>query len=653
MSTLAPADYSTGNPSPDPTEQIEKFVRNKKKDQELLVKLNKWASDCRKNRLNFEKEWYTNLAFFFGKQWVTWVSTNTEFQRLIEPPAPSWRVRLTSNKIKPTIRKELSKITQERPRGFVIPSSSDDEDLAAARAAEAALDHMIRECKLDEVEIQAIWWTVLTGTGFIKDWWDTTVSDSNGVKGDVKAEKVTPFHLLVPDLEEEDLDNQPYLIHTMAKEVSWVKKVYGKDVPPDTNNQGGVLESKFLSAMGIQQDSSKAHVAIHEAWIKPCDDFKQGAVVTWAKDEILNVTEGAFYGHNEYPFTKITHIPTGRFYGQSVIVDLIPLQKEYNRSRSQIIESKNRMSKPQLLAPNGSVNPRKITSEPGLVIFYRPGFNPPTPLPLQNIPAYVLQDLDRTQQDINDISSQHEVSHGGAPPGVEAATAIAYLQEQDDTVLSLTIRSLERAHERVGRHLLSHAGTYWDAERTVKIMGKENWFESFVFKKSDLRGNTDFRVVSGSAAPVSRAAKQAHIMEMVKSGMIPPDRGLQFLDMAETSRIYEEMQIDVRQAQRENLKMSQGIPCPCNLYDSHQAHITEHWGYMKRQEFENSDEQIKLIFQEHVVTHMLALANEYGLQFLPEDPQLIGFTKNILQGGGMPIQNGGQPEPAAAGAPAS
>lgn len=612
----------------------------------LLADFEKKFKQARDARLTFEKEWYLNIAFYFGKQWVGWTRSGNgvdDFAKLYEPPAPSWRVRLVANKIKPIIRKELAKINQERPRGFVVPASSDDEDLASAKAGDAIYEHVsTQDLKIESVFWRSSFWMALTGTGLIKDWYDESMYDSSGLQGAIQAEPVTPFHFLVPDIEEPELENQPFVIHTIGKDPEWVEQKTGTKVKPDTQNTAGLLEEKFLSALGVNTTNARNKVAVKEIWMKPTKKYPEGLVAMWANGNLLHVTEGNPYAHGDYPFTKIEHIPTGRFYGQSTIVDLIPLQKEYNRTRSQIIEAKNRMAKPQLLAPKGSIEPRKITTEPGLVIFYVPGFAPPTPLPLQNLPSYVMEELDRSQRDIDDISSQHEVSKGRTPPGVEAATAIAYLQEMDDTILAHTIDSVEKAHERVGQHLLSHAGQFWDAQRIIKVVGKNSFFESFIFKASDLRGNTDYRVVSGSAAPVSRAAKQAQIMELIKMGIIPPDRGLQYIHMGETARLYEEMQVDVRHAQRENLMMSQGVEATVNSWDEHQVHIMEHNMYRKRQEFDALPDEFKMIFEAHVEYHKATVSMEMGYPMQPGDPRLNMVVKGALQAGPPTDQNAGQ-----------
>lgn len=579
---------------------------------------------ARKNRLQFERQWYTNLAFYFGRQNVQWApGVAGNYARMWEPPAPKWRVRLISNKIRPITRAELAKITKEKPQAFVIPASSDDDDLAAARAAEAIYEHLWRSLHCNRAIRRAAFWTLLCGTSFLKDWYDPEKKDKAGVQGVIEIEPVSPFHLFVPDPQEEELENQPYVVHALAKDPEWVNARFGANVQPDSGAGAGLLEQKFLSALGVQ-NTPKSHISVKEIWIKPNRKHPSGAVITWAGDTLLHQADEWPFAHGEYPFTKLDHIPTGRFYADSTIPDLIPLQKEYNRTRSQLVEAKNRMAKPQLIAPRGSVDPNKITSEPGLIIFYTPGFAPPEPIPLVNIPSYAVQELDRCQRDMDDISSQHEITRGSTPPGVTAATAISYLQEQDDSKLANTVASVEEGVERIGQHFLSHVQQFWTAQRKIKVVGDDGQFESFMFSRTDIRGNTDLKIEAGSATPRSRAAKQAFITELGKMGWIPPDRALRYLDMAETGRLYEEMQIDARQAQRENLKMKDGLPQSVNSWDNHEVHILEHDNYRKRQAFENLPDEQKMLFEQHVMQHRQLVAMSMGQPIAPGEPLPAG-----------------------------
>jgi hypothetical protein len=343
---------------------------------------------------------------------------------------------------------------------------------------------------------------------------------------------------------------------------------------------------------------------------------------------------------------------TGKFYTASIIEDLIPLQKELNRSRSQLIEAKNRMSKPQLVAEKGSVNPEQITSEPGLVIEYKLGFSPPQPLPLQGLPSYVTEEIDRLYTDISDLSGQHEVSNGSTPPGVTAATAISFLQEQDESLIATSYTSIEEGIEKIAAQSLDYVKMYWDEERTVRVVGLEGSFDVLTFKGADLRNNNDIRVESGSALPTSRAAKQAFIMDLMKMGFIDPNDGLEIMEVGGLQSIYERIQVDKRQAQRENLKMrvvteediqsanqtwAMGNPelqkdqdsglmldpplvVPTNTYDNHQVHIQIHNNYRKSQAFERADPVTQMLFEQHVREHEESMAGQMVHPLTGMDP---------------------------------
>src|SRR5690606_5934420 len=141
----------------------------------------------------------------------------------------------------------------------------------------------------------------------------------------------------------------------------------------------------------------------------------------------------------------------------------------------------------------------------------------------------------------------------------------------------------------------------WDLPRTVKLAGDDEYFDTMMFKGSELRNNTDIIVEAGSALPISKAAKQAFIMDLMKMGFIDPATGLEVMEMGGVAKIYEAVQVDVRQAQRENLRMSKiddesyqmakmvnpdTAIIPVNSYDNHQLHIETHNKYRKSQAFE-------------------------------------------------------------------
>ncbi len=643
-----------------------------------------WYHQCQSERVRQERQWYLNYAFFSGNQHVEFRQTQGggPFD-LYVPKAPYYRVRIVVNQVRRIIRKEISRLTAQKPNAFVVPASTEDADVFAAQAGEQIWDSLWRRLKFNKTLREAVFWQAVCGNGFIKSGWDATKKDPDSdMDGDISIYNVTPFHVFVPDLMCTEVEDEPYIIHAQVKNNSWIKQNLGIDA---VSNKLESVDEGIQNIMGVNRnDTKKDQSIILEIWVKPghLPDLPNGGMFTIAAEQVVQGWDQWPYDHGQYPLSKLDSMPTGKFYTSSIIEDLIPLQKELNRSRSQLIESKNRMSKPQLAAQKGAVDAKKITTEPGLVVEYAVGFEPPTPIPLQNLPSYVTEEINRLYSDMSDISGQHDVSNGSTPPGVTAATAISFLQEQDESLIATHFTSIEEAIEKVAGQSLSYVKMFWDEPRTVKIVGLEGTFDVQTFKNSDLRGNSDIRVESGSALPTSRAAKQAFIMDLMKMGFIQSEEGLETMEIGGLNRIYERIQVDKRQAQRENLKMRvitdqdmqqqqqewmqqqqqetqppmqtqqvQQAPqtdflnpqvtkdtqsglnlvppllVPVNTYDNHEIHIKVHNDYRKSQNFESASTLTKALFEEHVKQHMEASMAAFTGQ-LPVDPNSLPSDGN-------------------------
>jgi len=599
-------------------------------DLDTQKRLISWANQTytvlKQNRSRIERIWYINLAFYRGRQNIAMINTPIGVNgfRLLTPPAPPWRVRLVINKIRGTIRREIAKCTAQRPSFVVAPATNEDEDFYAARAATQILDSIYDDYKIGMVNLKRQWWGSICGTSFIKCYWDKNKTAKQkgppgpdgtpeDIKGDICIENLIPFFLFVPDLMEEDINHQPFVFHVYTKTKSWVEAYYGKQVVTKMttkSREGDILEEAFFDIAGLRKPVEDQYLCM-EIWIKPNGHplFPKGGMVTIVGDQLIQVVEEFPTSHGEYPFIKFTHIQSGQFYGTSVIDDLIPLQREYNRTRSQIVEAKNLMAKPKLMGPKGAVDPSKITSEPGQYIPYEPGLGEVKPLPMQNLPPFVSEEVARIQADMDDISGQHEVSRGNTPSQVTAATAISYLQEQDDTMLSEIIQAIESGMATLGIHILCYVIDYWDQGRLIKVAGKDESFDVTYMKASALHGNKDVRVEAGSALPHSKAAKQAFLMDLFKMGVFAekPSEFLRILDLRGIDKIVADYKVDLQQAQRENTKMGQGIQVQVNDFDNHEIHLEQHNRYSKTQEYEMLDPGKQALFLQHRQSHQQAI----------------------------------------------
>ena len=634
--------------SDQPIPMAEPMAMSRKEMEEIIQKVTTWQSQIQASRSLIEAGWNLNLSMYLGRQNMV-PNQVLGINQLVNTRRPYWMGRAVYNYIRPLMRTELSKLTSQKPTAVVVPGSSDDADVFAAEAATNVWESMYQTYHIDAIIRQAAWWMTITGTGFIKNLWDPTAVDKiSDQMGDLKVTAENPYHIFVPDLRCESIEEQPYLIHMTYRPVEEVRSTFSNVAGFDPSKV--VADSKATDdplsavALGITSDNNRLidTVAVYECWVRPGYEKKwpNGAFITVASGQLIQYMEGWPYEHGEYPFSKISGIPSGKFYADSTIVDLIPIQREINRTRNQIVEAKNRMAKPQLLAAKGSIDATKITSEPGQVIYYKVGLPKPEPLPLQGLPSYVMDELSRLYTDLENISGQHEVSRGQVPTGVTAGTAIAFLSEQDDAKLVPQVRSLEAAIEKTAHQLLSLANQYWDTDRIIKVVGRDGSFNSQIFKGSDLRGNTDVRVEAGSAMAGSKAGRQAFIMDLMKMQFVPPDIGLEMLELGNVNAMYERVKVDERQAQRENLKMialpeqftaeyldNRGawetmggmdpetgtellppmMPVPINSFDDHGKHIDAHNRFRKSQSYEQLDDQHKAVIDQHVMAHVMAL----------------------------------------------
>lgn len=634
---------------------------------ELEKKMATWVKEkydkCKSDTSGIRNQWYINLAFYKGDQYVQLIRG-----KLINTPEIPNRVRLKINKIRPAMRTQVSRMTSQKPTATVIPSSSEDDDILAAEAGESVWEHLSDSEEYNKHLTTACWWASNTGVGYIKTEWDKSyfdedANDGAGAYGKIKYSAPTPFHIHVPNLLERDIEDQPFVIHAFTLTLEEVKNQFGDKIPEDKKpsvvSTNEIMETQYLNLKGGQSNAMPDACLVMEAWIKPGASslFPKGGLVIVVDDVVVYKSlEGIPHKHKQYPFSKIDDVLSGGYYSTSVIEDLIPLQKEYNRNRSQSVESRNIIAKPGFFVQEGAVDVSKWRATAGQIIPVKPGFSNPVPIQYTGLPPSHAQDLDNINRDFEDISGQHQVSKGSTPSGVTAATAISFLQEQDQSFMAPTYASIELATQKVARQSLVMAVQYWDEPRLIKATGIDQVMSVRFLSRSDIKNGTDIRIEAGSSLPVSKAARNAFFMDLINRGIIPGDKGLELLNLPNMRSYYAIIKVDENQATRENIRLRQtpaeeiiaarqeadqqkndylmqmgfvspetGKPdenlarqdpvvaqlldkldrsmLPVNDWDNHEIHIYVHQRFMKSQAFENMDPAIQDEFIKHVEDH--------------------------------------------------
>ncbi|HEX7025376.1 MAG TPA: hypothetical protein VF187_11215 [Gemmatimonadales bacterium] len=580
-------------------------------ERRITEGLDQRLEEARAARLPMERVWLENIAFFLGHQWVQWDPVH---RRMAAPHLPPWRVLLSFNMIHSTIRTEFAKLTKQMPLVGVQPLSGEAADVAQAKASEKILAFLRRRTHTDEAWREAVMWALVTGTSFVKVYWDPTAGEElmPGIHiGEIAVDPVAPLEVY-PDPFGTQLKDKGWLFHVKLRPPQYVFDKYGVEVEPESVSGDEYLEGRLLTLTDQQAGGPRRGVWVKEYWERPNRRFPRGRYVVYARDRVLYASDEAPYPDVPIPYVALRHIPVpGRFWGDSITSQLKDPQRNYNKARCQAIEIRNAMAKPKWLVPRGSLD-RPITGAPGEMVEYNPIAGArPEPAPGRDAPPTFWRDVEQSRNEILEISGQHEVSRAQVPSGVRTGIAIAYLQEQDDTRLNPTAQELERAFEQVETYKLRLARQFYIEPRVARIVGEDRVTEVIEFTREDIPDGADVRVQAGSSLPQSRVARQEFVLELWRERLIQDPRvALRMLEFGDVEGIFEDTDLDVAQAERENEGLKQGLWHEPEDFENHLVHIHEHNRYRKTQEYDALPPEIQELFRHHVALHQQFLGQQ-------------------------------------------
>lgn len=644
----------------------------------LLTELKKkynWAKEVRRP---YEKQWLVNIAFYLGEQWIFYNKTTGQIVNA-KATMPPHKVAIVVNQVQPTVRTELAKLTKQRPVCQVVSNSSDFDDKDEARVKNAILDHIWKKVKLDRTLQEALLWAILTGTGFLLPYWnadagDTVVDYATQVDefgnpvldeygnpipvvnedgsyvvrdvfniGEVCVDSAGPFEIYLDPLAKNENDLRWFFRERVA-DVADVQDTYGVRVSSEPVSVLTYLDSRILGSRKLE---GKDVCVLREYWEKPSKRYPMGRYVVYTGDTVL------YYGDNPYadarvplPIAIIQHVPVpGRIYADSVVTQLVPVNVEYNKLRSQLIETKNLTAFPKVLAPKGAlfITP---TSRPGEVVEYNASFGKPEFWVPPPVPAYVVRELDRAKEEMIEISGIHEATRGAIPSNVRSGVAIAYIQEQDETRLNVTAHSYEDAIATTATYILRLARKYYVEPRTVRIVGPDRSTKVIQFYGQDIPEDADVHVESGSSLPKSVIAKQQMLLDMWNARVITdPAVMLKLMEFGNLEDLYHDADLDIDQATRENDLMFAGELPLVEDFHVHELHIREHNKVRKTEKYEKLPPEHKAVFAQHVAMHQQYIQARMappGIPGLPGPPTPQGVPGAVpelpseLQASGVP-----------------
>jgi hypothetical protein len=550
----------------------------------------------KRGRQAMERQWRLNLAFYKGKQYSFFPPRSDRLESLStdEGEKPRHRVRITSNQIIVGAHSLLAQLTKTKPQMYAAPGSGSDHDVKAAQLALRLFEYWWDDLRLDEKLDEALLWSIIAGQGYWKISWDAQagkqmrflmdpmgnpiVDDSMkdlfrgelekmGIPpqekvvymGDIKIEAMSPFDVYL-DPTARTFEDAKYAICVHHLDPDEIKARFGKEL---SATDVSVSPDNTLPFSNSEDAADPTVRKVYIGYFCPGPAIPNGRIVAWVdgpEKQILS-DEKWNYPSNDLPLVKFPGLRVpGGVYDDAPTTHSIPLQKELNKTISQIVEYKNLTINPVMTAPIGSLRTRR-TNEPGQVLQYAPiGNHKPEFETLPTLPPYVFEHLENISRRLKEIFFSVDVLEGKVPPNVEAGIAIDLLQEMAADKLSPIIKLIELGLARAGQLMLGLAQEYYIEQRLLKIRGSGGSIQVKRFTQADINGGVTITAKVGSGLPRTRAGRQAQVERWVELGIVPPDKATKYLDLGHVAGITDRFQADEDQAYREIEKLIKGQP---------------------------------------------------------------------------------------------
>jgi hypothetical protein len=274
----------------------------------------------------------------------------------------------------------------------------------------------------------------------------------------------------------------------------------------------------------------------YDVWIKPCEEFKDGAVLRFVGDSDPQVVHidgeklpGALPYHDAkgnplftFVHAEYDHVG-GRAIGSGLVDPIIQKQDQLNRVDSLIEMIIMRTANPIWLEPKGA-EVEKFTGEPGLVVKWNPlisgGNAKPERIPGENIPASIFQYRALLKEEIQEQTGASDILKGQKPAGVDAFATTNLLLERGLARHACAFKSRGHAHKMWAKFALEIEREFGEETRTNAVMAKTKGWAFEIYKKADLSGDMEVIIEEGTTTAKTGLAERAAVEHLNQLGLI-------------------------------------------------------------------------------------------------------------------------------------
>jgi len=551
-------------------------------DEQLITKIDKAESNYRHLRSGFEREWYRNLLYKQGHQWIVWDETGRMFREKTLAP---WVPMPVTNKFASTLDSLVALVLRVEPPVQWSPNNEADQlQRTVAETSNAVLESLRIKTGFQFWRQRLATWLVYTGNGWLHNIYDpsggSTIEipftecaacefqalpdafeqgcpscggqeyvqalDATGMPkvekmqgGEFVSEIASPFEMFF-DFQANANGKFDDLLRLRHRPLEYFHRygARGKKVQPHGSTtlseyyaatlayvSSGVTSGHSASSLAKRPGSTeKVYMAL------PCEDFPEGMYAVTAGEILLEKSKlsALCKGMRGDVFLPVVHIKQDEIphsgIGKSVANDLAPKQKQRNEFESLMELIAMRMANPVWLVPYG-VDAEGFSGEPGAVIkSYQLSSSQSAGVQRiagENIPTSLFQFFEKIDSDMEEVSSIFDAVKGNVPQGITAGYALQLLSERGMSRWGPFFQRWENGFIQWAEQATAMARMHMPEPELQALLGEHAEYELAGFKEDSMDG-FQIRAEAGALRPRSALTEQAQVENAMGTGLINP-----------------------------------------------------------------------------------------------------------------------------------
>lgn len=615
-------------------DKLESALDQPKEDIDLCSFVKNKVEEVRQQstRVSHEGIWMTNIAYLLGFDSVYYDPNMRQFRPVGQAGTSNYvkRNRIHSNLILPGVQNRLARMLKAPPKYDVRPNTTQEEDKEAAKLGIEVINLIWDKEQINRKRIDLGMWKQQCGHSYVGVCYDDEkgeplidpqTEELEGYEGDLRVDVVSAFEGFADPLAK-TFEECSWFARAKVRKLDYFRSHYPERGELVKEEGVWLLSAQYemrintLNTVGSgssgtaeQMKNAAIEISYYE---KRSRKYPNGRHIVTANGVLL---KNGQLPVGEIPYAKFDDVVVGgKYYSESLITHVRPLQDQYNRTLVKRADWVNKLLAGKYIAARGhGLMQEGMNDQSGEIVEYDPVPNAAEPhaLTLPVIPSYAYEESKTIKSEIYEILGLSEVSRGNLPSASIPAMGIQLLLEQDETRMGIETEQDEHSWARVGMLILKYVDKYYITSRKLKTKGKNLEYDIKEFTGGDLKRNFDVTVIRGSTVPNSKVVHRQEILNLYGQGLLgnPTDpsvreKVLGMLQYGDVSEVWKDQQLDETQIQRDIKQMENGEIPPVNEKDNHVLHLLEKNRYRKGEKFLALPPEVQEIFEANIEAHM-------------------------------------------------